>query len=148
MKKLLPPHLFVLTVLAMGLICYWFKLTHYITFPVNLFGIIPIVAGLTIAQMAKNRFKKEQTTVQTFDIPQKLITSGLFGVSRNPMYLGFFMGIIGFFVLYQGSVSSLIILVLFFIIVNGWYIPFEEKVMRNQFGDAYLAYCKTTRRWI
>lgn len=148
MKKLLPPLLFVLFVLLMGLVCWAFEFKHNVLFPFNLIGIPFLLGGLFIAQSSKKLFIKLKTNVNTFDEPGKLITNRIFRYSRNPMYLGFVIAIIGMALIYQGAISSFVLALLFFVIVDRWYIKFEEGAMLNKFGKEYRDYCSKTRRWI
>lgn len=148
MKKLLPPQLFLIFSLLMGIVCSGFGFRHYIQYPYNLTGLVLLITGISIAQSGKNLFHKTGTNVNTFDKPEKLVTEGIYRFSRNPMYLGFVIALTGIAVLYQGSISSLILLFFFFLIVNRWYIRFEEKLMSEIFGEEYFEYCKRSRRWI
>lgn len=148
MKKLLPPHLFILSVISMGILCWLGEFTHYILYPYNLIGLPLILTGIILAQYSKNIFRRNNTTVNTFDKPINIITTGIYKYSRNPMYLGMAIALAGFALLYQGSISSFVIFVLFLLISDYWYIRYEEKQMANTFGEEYTKYCKFTRRWI
>jgi protein-S-isoprenylcysteine O-methyltransferase Ste14 len=46
------------------------------------------------------------------------------------------------------ALSALAPVALFFLVANFWYVPFEERAARAQFGDAYDAYRKRVRRWL
>lgn len=98
--------------------------------------------------MSKNVFKKEDTNIDTFKKPNKMITGGFYKFSRNPMYLGFVIALLGVALLYQASLLSLFLLIVFSIILDKWYISFEEKMMHQEFGKEYEAYKNLTRRWI
>jgi protein-S-isoprenylcysteine O-methyltransferase Ste14 len=148
MRKLLPPHLFVIFVLAMGFVCWFFGFTHLIKYPYNLFGLPLLIAGLLLAQLSKNHFRKVKTNVNTFEKPDLLITKGYYRFSRNPMYLGFVIALLGFAFLYQGSISSFLAVLLFIAVTDRWYIQYEERIMLSTFGAEYAAYCNNTRRWI
>jgi protein-S-isoprenylcysteine O-methyltransferase Ste14 len=148
MKKILPPFLFLFFALLMPFICWGLGLTHYIQFPYNLAGIPFLFLGLGAAKVSKKQFQRLGTNVSTFNQPDILVTDGLFKLTRNPMYLGFAIAIIGLAILYQGALSSFIVALLFIIITDRWYIKFEEKAMTSMFGKEYEDYCKNTRRWI
>lgn len=148
MKKLLPPALFVLFAIAMGIICWGFEFTHTILFPYNMVGIPLLLGGIILAQASKNVFVTTGTNVHTFDDPDTMITEGFYRYSRNPMYLGFVIAIIGIAILYQGSLSSFGMAFLFFVITDRWYVRFEEDAMFKKFGAAYTSYTQRTRRWI
>ena len=148
MKKLLPPLLFILFAILMGFLCWGFGFKHNILYPFNLIGLPFLVTGLLITQASKNLFRKLKTNVYTFNEPDKLVTTGFYRHSRNPMYLGFTIAIIGIAVLYQGAISSFILALVFIVVTDRWYIKFEERAMLKKFGNDYDDYCQNTRRWI
>jgi protein-S-isoprenylcysteine O-methyltransferase Ste14 len=148
MIRILPPLLFLIFVIGMGIACWMFGFKHYLLYPWNLIGLPFLIIGITIAQMSKNVFKKEDTNIDTFKKPNKMITGGFYKFSRNPMYLGFVIALLGVALLYQASLLSLFLLIVFSIILDKWYISFEEKMMHQEFGKEYEAYKNLTRRWI
>lgn len=95
---------------------------------------------------ALGHFSRKQTPVSHAQTPQNLVKLGPFRYTRNPMYVGgalIFLGIavtIGtwpFFMCWALIGASLHFI----------YIPWEEKRMHELFGDEYLDYKKSTRRW-
>lgn len=118
----------------------------YLPRPWNNLGFIFLFGGLAIVRNIQNLFKQHQTEINTFKSPQKLVTTGLFHYSRNPIYLGFSMAlfgvaiVLGNFIAFDGFLA-------FILAVNLWYIPFEEAEMEKQFGQDYLAYKKKVGRW-
>ncbi|MDY0137097.1 MAG: isoprenylcysteine carboxylmethyltransferase family protein [Thiomicrospira sp.] len=147
MKTLLPPALFVVFVVLMG-VCAGFSSAPIAIYPYNFVGLAFVVIGLGVSISAKNLFKKRNTNFMTFDEPSELVTEGLFKYSRNPMYLGFAVALLGFVVLFGASVPLFALYVVFLLIVDKWYIALEEKWMLNKFGTAYEAYCKQVRKWL
>jgi protein-S-isoprenylcysteine O-methyltransferase Ste14 len=107
-KRILPPVLFFIFAISMGLVCWGVGFDHYIQFPYNLSGLPLLIVGLAIAQFNKKMFLKTDVNINTFDKPNKLITTGFYKLSRNPMYLGFAIALLGISLLYQLSISSLI----------------------------------------
>ncbi len=127
---------------------WWlFPVTHFLTFPISLIGILPFLGGLGIAKRGSDIFEKKGTNIETFDDPDVLVTDGLYQISRNPMYLGFLIALFGLFVLF-GCLSPLFIVIIFFVITDRWYIEFEEVAMAKVFGDEYAKYKTKTRRWL
>jgi protein-S-isoprenylcysteine O-methyltransferase Ste14 len=63
------------------------------------------------------------------------------------MYLGFVLVLAGVSIL-TGTVSSIIILVFFIIIVDRWYIVFEENILVKKFGSVYIEYRSKTGKWV
>ncbi|MFN8672475.1 MAG: isoprenylcysteine carboxylmethyltransferase family protein [Candidatus Sericytochromatia bacterium] len=90
---------------------------------------------------------KVGTTIMTFDNPEKLVIDGLYKFTRNPMYLGFLIFLIGFFII-LGTLTPVFIVFLFFIITDNWYIKFEELKLIDKFGENYLTYKKNVRKWL
>ncbi|MBX2846709.1 MAG: isoprenylcysteine carboxylmethyltransferase family protein [Acidiferrobacterales bacterium] len=148
MKVLLPPFLFMIFIIAIGLACWGLGSPHKLVYPYNLIGTPFIGIGLLLAAAGKNLFKKLGTNIMTFDEPTILVTQGVYKYSRNPMYLGFIIAVLGFSIVMGASISSFSLTVLFFVITDRWYISFEERVMHSKFGKDYEDYCRKVRRWI
>lgn len=147
MKKILPPILLLICIGLMVLLHYILPIQNLLQFPFNLLGIPLIIIGIGISILGSIKFEKEITTSMTFDIPRVLVINGLYRYSRNPMYLGFIFFILGIWLL-MASLSSFFVVVLFFLSLDRYYIPFEEAVLRKKFGEDYLEYKKNVRRWI
>lgn len=147
MKKILPPQLFYFSIVLMVLLHFLFPIKILLYFPVTLIGIAFFATGGIIAQMEKSRFAKFNTNIKPFDTPNQLLTDGFYKYSRNPMYLGFVNALLGVCLL-LGSLSPLIIVLIFILVTNTLYISFEEKMMGDTFGELYFAYKNKTRKWI
>ena len=104
------------------------------------------VLGIAISVAGKMRFQRAGTNVYTFEEPDKLVTDGLYAVSRNPMYLGLVLAGFGA-ALASATAAALILATAFALTVRYWYIAYEEEVMQRRFGAEYLAYCERVRRW-
>jgi protein-S-isoprenylcysteine O-methyltransferase Ste14 len=76
-----------------------------------------------------------------------LVISGVYRISRNPMYLGMLLFLCAW-ALYIGNPLSGVGAVLFGVVMNVFQIAPEEKVLSEKFGKAYLDYCSKVRRWI
>ena len=76
-----------------------------------------------------------------------LVVAFPFSVTRNPMYLGILIGMIGLAIAI-GTIAGIVAALVFFLFVNAVSIPYEEKKMEAQFGDDYRGYKKRVRRWI
>lgn len=148
MRNLLPPVLFLVFVISMALLCWSMGFSHPIGFPYNLAGLVVAAAGLALSIAGKNLFKRRHTNILTFNEPDVLVTEGVFGHTRNPMYLGFAIALMGFAILLGGAASSFLLAGLFVLITDRWYIAFEENAMRRRFGAEYDEYCRRVRRWV
>ncbi|MDF1847504.1 MAG: isoprenylcysteine carboxylmethyltransferase family protein [Parvibaculaceae bacterium] len=145
MQKLLPPALVAICILVMIVLHVLLPLGVLMDRPL-LAGIVAIVgAGFTLS--GARLFSRIGTNIKTFNKPDHLVTSGLFRFTRNPMYLGFLVLLLGI-AIGLGTATPFIVVITFFVITNLWYIPFEERKMEETFGADYLAYKARTRRWI
>lgn len=147
MKKLLPPSYFTFCLALTVLIHYLVPLKQIINYPYNLFGFVFFLFGGILNIWTDQLFKKNKTTVKPEEKPSVFIQTGPFKISRNPMYLGMAILLIGIgFIL--GSIISITGLVLFIILIQVVFIPKEEKLLKEQFGEEYETYMKRVRRWI
>ncbi|MBX3430837.1 MAG: isoprenylcysteine carboxylmethyltransferase family protein [Hyphomonadaceae bacterium] len=111
-------------------------------------GMILIVLGLIPPMISIGQFFLAGTQVHpTSKANNKLVTTGFFAFTRNPMYLGLVVASIGF-ALWFGRPLMFLAPILIFAIENWVFIPFEEAKMRRQFPEAFDAYCKRVRRWL
>ena len=76
-----------------------------------------------------------------------LVTAFPFNLTRNPMYLGILIGMIGLAIA-LGTIAGVIAALGFFLFVNFVSIPYEEAKMDAQFGEDFRAYKSRVRRWI
>ena len=110
-------------------------------------GLVPLLLGLGLLISGSGRFRKIGTNLKTFDEPGVLVTDGPFRFSRNPMYLGFLLLLLGVAAI-MGAGTPFVGPLAFVLAAALWYIPFEERMMRAKFGEAYEAYSRKVRRWI
>ena len=84
-------------------------------------------------------FVRAKTTINPLSLDASaLVTSGLYKYSRNPMYLG----------MYLGALSSLLLLYVFVYTINRLQIKPEEEKLEQLFGQQYTDYCQQARRWL
>ena len=148
MKTKIPPPIIALICIILN------YLSTYIINPIKfpnteiISGFIFLV-GLLTAIFAILLFKKYKTTVNPIDPEETttLVTTGIFSITRNPMYLGLFF-LISSTVLFFGSWLGIIILVIFVWYINKFQIIPEEQAMEKLFGNKYNEYRKNVRRWI
>ena len=147
MKKILPPTYFFICLIISALLFYTVPLTQIIRYPFNLIGFLFFIVGAGLNIWTDQLLKKEQTTVKPFETPTVLIQTGPFKFSRNPMYLGMALLLLGF-ELILGSVTSFVGVILFVAAMEMVFIPKEEKILQEQFGEGYMAYKKKVGRCV
>ncbi len=144
-----PPILMLLAATLMWALCRWLPMAHWIARPWNRLGVIPAAIGLAITVAAIRRFRQARTTVNPMD-PGKatqLVTDGVFRISRNPMYLGFVLLLIGWAIWLHGASPWVIPPLFVFAITRVQIIP-EERALERLFGAQYVAYRRSVARWI
>lgn len=108
-----------------------------------------VVIGLAINLTAVRAFFAAKTTVNPLQ-PEKansLVITGLFKISRNPMYLGMLLILTGWAV-WLGNPLNIVFLAGFAAYITYSQIKPEEAVLREKFGQDYADYCQRVRRWI
>jgi len=146
-NRVLPPVYFLISIVAMALLNFFGPVIEFVRYPWNLLGLVPLGIGIALNLIADAAFKKEQTTVKPFEISTALITTGVFGISRNPMYLGMALILIGIAIL-MGSLSPLIVIVFFTALMELVFVRTEEKMLEEHFGLAWTEYQSKVRKWI
>lgn len=123
-----------------------FTLNHIL---LKTIGGVLLLSGIILLGSAVLAFIKYRTSVNPVDLNQTqvLITNGFYRYSRNPMYLGLLLLLIGQ-AAYLANLTALIAPLIFIIVMTAIQIKPEEKALSQKFGKAYLAYCKKTRRWL
>ncbi len=145
MQKLLPPALVAICILVMTALHLLVPLGVLIDRP--LLAVIVAIIGVGFTLSGARLFSRVGTNIKTFNKPDHLVTTGLFRITRNPMYLGFVLFLVGI-AIGLGTAAPFAVVAAFFVITNLWYIPFEERKMEEIFGADYLTYKAHTRRWI
>ena len=110
-------------------------------------GIIMGFLGFFIFTGSTLLFRINKTTMIPFQDPSFLITNGIYKYTRNPMYLGMLFVQFGI-AIYFGSISPFIIPFLFIPIMNSRIIQHEEVMLEKQFGESYIIFKNSVRRWI
>lgn len=111
--------------------------------------IVFCVLGAGCLITGRNAFVSANTTINPVQIEKatNLVTGGIFQYSRNPMYVGFTLLLIGW-VFYLASPWALIGPLLFALFIARFQIMPEERVLETKFGDAYSNYKASVRRWL
>lgn len=108
-----------------------------------------LVLGFLFIFPAAVSFFKARTTVdpRTPDKSNKLVITGLYQISRNPMYVGMVLCLIALSVA-QGNILNLMLSFAFAFYLSRFQIQPEERFLQDKFGEQYTEYCKHVRRWI
>jgi protein-S-isoprenylcysteine O-methyltransferase Ste14 len=116
--------------------------------PLAPLGILLVAISWILPVWAIVLFRREGTEIEpTSPTNRKLITSGPYQFTRNPMYLGLVILTLGI-AIWVGAWPMFGAPVALFATANWVHIPFEEAKMRRQFGAVYDNYVARVRRWI
>ncbi|WP_306519539.1 isoprenylcysteine carboxylmethyltransferase family protein [Rheinheimera sp.] len=108
-----------------------------------------LAAGVTVAVLGVLNFRSAQTTVNPL-LPanaSQLVQNGIFRYSRNPMYLGMLLLLIGW-ALWLSDLSAFVPLPFFVWYLNQFQIKPEERALTTLFGAEFLQYQQKVRRWL
>ena len=111
-------------------------------------GVLLIV-GLILMFVAVAAFVAARTSINPLrpSRASSLVTTGIFRISRNPIYLGDFLALAALAV-WLGNVVNVLLLILFVWYVIRFQIIPEEIALTKLFGASYVAYCSRVRRWL
>ncbi|WP_020398047.1 methyltransferase family protein [Kordiimonas gwangyangensis] len=112
------------------------------------YGVAVMALGIAIAVLSQADMGKAWRigVPSAAEESQSLVTTGLYRFSRNPIYVGIMLFIVGSVIAAPGPVTILS-LILTWVFVNK-IIDSEEAFLRTAFGEEFEAYCTHTRRWL
>jgi protein-S-isoprenylcysteine O-methyltransferase Ste14 len=147
MKKIPPPILVLILVSSNYFSSKKIDLIHLPN--QDLISIIILLIGILILINPIFKFIKSKTTIDPikFKKVNKLIISGIYKYSRNPMYLGLLMIVISTSIFFL-NIFSITTPLLFYCWINRFQIKREESFLTEKFGEEYISYKIKTRRWI
>lgn len=113
----------------------------------DLLGGLLVGGGILLVAMAAMEFRRHKTSIVPHETPERLIQSGIFRRSRNPIYLGDTLILAGLILRWDAVLALLLIPVFVWVIEKRFIIP-EEDRMRRKFRMDFARYCEKTRRWL
>ncbi len=108
-----------------------------------------VAVGLAVCLLGVLPFRRAGTTVNPMrpERASALVTDGIYRLSRNPMYLGMLLVLVGWGA-HLASVAALLVVPSFVLYLNRFQIVPEERALAAAFGEEYAAYARRVRRWI
>ena len=108
-----------------------------------------LATGLLLMLAAAGQFIAAKTTINPLRPARAstLITTGVFAISRNPIYLADLL-LLAALATWLGNVLNAALLALFVWTINRYQIAPEERALATLFGEAYAAYRARVRRWL
>ena len=150
MKLRIPP---VLVVIVAGLLIW--VISRYVPFPSlaipgrDLVAASLAAVGAVVVALGVASFNRASTTVDPLHPEQAsaLVVTGIYRLTRNPMYLGFAIVLLAWAV-YLSAWPALIVVVAYLAYISRFQIEPEEKALEARFGAAFQDYKRSVRRWL
>ena len=146
-QLLVPPVYLMLTLLLMGILHYFLPIIDIIDPPVSYFGILILLGGILVVIACAVMFKKVDTPIVPFEPTTVLLTHGIYRFTRNPIYLGMIFILSGAAIA-LGSLTSFLVIPVFFFIIQEAFIKHEERFLEKIFNSHYIEYKSSVRRWL
>lgn len=109
-------------------------------------GVLFCLAGLVLLLLSLISFGKSFRVGIDQNHPDKLITTGVFAISRNPIYVAFWLVLLGEFLILANWIP------LAYLCAATWLfhrqVRREEEFMVVQYGQEYADYCRRVRRYL
>jgi protein-S-isoprenylcysteine O-methyltransferase Ste14 len=144
-----PPPLIFLGFLVAGLALDWLVGGVSIGIPREWRVILAIVlgnAGILILILTLGLFRKAQTAAAPWRPSTAIVSTGVYGVTRNPMYLAMAVLFVSL-ALSRDSAITLALLIPTLLVIEFGVIRREERYLEAKFGDEYVRYKAKVRRW-
>ncbi len=110
-------------------------------------GLALTFVGVATLVLAYGSMARARTTIDPKVQSSRIVTSGIYAYSRNPIYLGWFVLLAGRGLM-TASVPALLVAVGMLLLLYWAVILEEEKYLERKFGDEYIAYKRKVRRWL
>ncbi|MFL6623583.1 MAG: methyltransferase family protein [Sulfurifustis sp.] len=147
--KIPPPILLVIAGVLMWLAARYAPNLAFVAPGAGAVGIVLMIAGIAVSVSGARAFHRVDTTKDPRH-PERttaLVTGGIYRITRNPMYLGLALVLVGWGI-FLSNVLSLLGVVVFLGYLNRFQIVPEERALEARFGEAYRQYKQTVRRWL
>jgi len=113
----------------------------------NMLGLIGLIVSLICFFSGFNLFKSYNENPKPSSDTNRLIKTGIFAYTRNPIYLAFVLFNFSMFLVFENVMYLLSSLGLF-IWINNYVIKSEEEYLKNKFGDEFVRYSRAVKRWL
>ena len=106
-----------------------------------------VSAGFAVMMLAWWQFKERKVAICPTADTDYLITDGIYRLTRNPMYLGM-VTMLGGVAVFFGTLPFYAVTIVYFILIDRWFCPYEEEKLLATFERDYDAYRSKVRRWV
>ena len=145
--KIHPPVLLVLHLGAVYLLGRLVPLPFSVPPLIENIGFVCVVIGFLFGLGAIIEVRRANTTVDPHGDVSTIVTSGISRYTRNPIYLGFLLMLIGI-PLNGRNIWGIVLAPVFVFLMNRLAIEKEESYLEKKFGEVYSSYKSRVRRWL
>jgi len=110
-------------------------------------GGVLVGGGVLLMLLAASEMRRQRTTIVPHRDAERLVQSGIFSRTRNPIYLGDVMILAGLILSWDAVLSLPLVPILLWVLERRFVIP-EENRLRRKFRADFARYCEKTRRWV
>jgi protein-S-isoprenylcysteine O-methyltransferase Ste14 len=150
LESRLPPVAVVLLMAALMWLAAWAVPAFKFALPARAFFAVSLaVAGAVTSTLGVASFRRAKTTVNPLkpSSSSSLVLSGVYALTRNPMYLVFLLILVGW-ATFLSNMLAFLLLPTFIFYMNRFQIEPEERALTSRFGQQFVAYKSRVRRWI
>jgi protein-S-isoprenylcysteine O-methyltransferase Ste14 len=146
----IPPAALVLITAAFMWLAAWAVPAYGFDVPArDLFSMPTAVSGAIISAWGIISFRQARTTVNPMkpDTTTSLVVSGIYRWTRNPMYLGFLLVLLGWAIFLSNALSFILVAALM-LYLDRFQVKPEERALHSLFGQQFAIYASRVRRWL
>jgi protein-S-isoprenylcysteine O-methyltransferase Ste14 len=110
-------------------------------------GILLLIVAVFFLFASLRKFLRSKNTLVLIKAASSLQTDGIYGISRNPMYVGLLFVYLGI-ACFIGNWWNIILFPFLLLVVQEYIIKREESYLGRAFGEKYRAYKSVVRRWL
>lgn len=149
---MMPPPLFLAIAIVVAILLDWLTgiallPAPSLTSPLSWLGFLIVLGGFVLASMGIREFRAQGTNVNPFTPALRLVTSGPYRFTRNPMYLGMVIDLFGVSLMFSLEWGIILTPVLWFAF-DRLVVAREEAYLTAKFGEPYQEFLARSRRWL
>jgi len=120
---------------------------YHLVYIFNLIGVLGLISSVGILFSGFNMFKSYGEDPVPTSLTNRIIKTGIFAYTRNPIYLSFVLFFLSMFLVFENVLYFLSAIAIAFWLHN-WVIKVEEEYLLENFSDEYERYKNSVKRWL
>lgn len=146
-KNIHPPFVALFYIIVTMVLKRFIPIPYHVNPSIQYMGLAMTFIGFMLGVGAFIEFRKARTTLDPHGSVKSLVNGGIYQFTRNPIYLGFLLMVIGF-PLTIDSLWGVVAAPFYVTTINRLVIEKEEAYLERKFGEAYTSYKSRVRRWL